>query len=74
MFSEVTERFEHIYKSISLTEKYLTEDSVLSYTVKVHRNSLDDINPLGFVKEQLKAVDDCIAFIRLFSSLLVILF
>ena len=70
LFSEVTERFEHIYKSISLTEKYLTEDSVLSYTVKVHRNSLDDINPLGFVKEQLKAVDDCIAFIRLFSSLL----
>lgn len=70
LFSEVTERFEHIYSSISLTEKYLTEDSVLSYTVKVHRNSLDDINPLGFVKEQLKAVDDCIAFIRLFSSLL----
>ncbi|MBF1310332.1 MAG: DUF262 domain-containing protein [Porphyromonadaceae bacterium] len=70
LFSEVTERFEHIYRSISLTEKYLTEDSVLSYTVKVHRNRLDDINPLGFVKEQLKAVDDCIAFIRLFSSLL----
>lgn len=66
---EITERFEHIYKSISQIESYLDEDNILNYTVKICRNNLDDINSTDFVNENLGKTDS-ITFIRDFTRLL----
>ena len=66
---EITERFEHIYKSISQIESYLDEDNILNYTVKVCRNNLEDISATDFVNEHL-AKTDSITFIRDFTRLL----
>ena len=63
------ERFEHIYKSISLIESYLDEDNILNYSVKICRNNLDDISSADFVNENLDKADS-IAFIRDFTRLL----
>ena len=70
LLSEITERFEHIYKSISKIEGNIDEDNVLSYTIKVYRNSLDDINSTDFVNKELGKADSCISFIRKFTQLL----
>lgn len=53
ILADTTERFEHIYKSISLIENYLDEDNILNYTVKIYRNNLDDISSTDFVNENL---------------------
>ncbi|PTL29777.1 hypothetical protein AXF23_00570 [Prevotella sp. oral taxon 313] len=70
LLSEITERFEHIYKSISKIEGNIDEDNVLNYTIKVYRNSLDDINSTDFVNKELDKADSCISFIREFTQLL----
>ena len=70
LLSEITERFEHIYKSISKIEGNIDEDNVLNYTIKVYRNSLDDINSTDFVNKELGKADSCISFIREFTQLL----
>ena len=67
ILSEITERFEHIYKSISKIEGNIDEDNVLNYTIKVYRNSLDDINSITFVGKELGKADSCISFIRVFT-------
>ena len=67
ILSEITERFEHIYKSISKIEGNIDEDNVLNYTIKVYRNSLDDINSITFVGKELGKADSCISFIRDFT-------
>jgi len=69
ILADMTERFEHIYKSISLIESYLDEDNILNYTVKICRNNLDDISSADFVNENLDKADS-IAFIRDFTRLL----
>ncbi|WP_249117245.1 HNH endonuclease family protein [Prevotella jejuni] len=70
LLSEITERFEHIYKSISKIEGNIDEDNVLNYTIKVYRNSLDEINSTDFVNKELGKADSCISFIRKFTQLL----
>ena len=67
ILSEITERFEYIYKSISKIEGNIDEDNVLNYTIKVYRNSLDDINSITFVGKELGKADSCISFIRDFT-------
>ena len=69
ILADMTERFEHIYKSISLIENYLDEDNILNYTVKIYRNNLGDISSTDFVNENLNKADS-IAFIRDFTRLL----
>lgn len=69
ILSEITERFEHIYKSISQIESYLDEDNILNYTVKICRNNLEDISSTDFVNENLGKTDS-ITFIRDFTRLL----
>ncbi|MDY3104941.1 MAG: DUF262 domain-containing HNH endonuclease family protein [Prevotella sp.] len=69
ILSEITERFEHIYKSISQIESYLDEDNILNYTVKICRNNLDDISSTDFVNENIGEADS-ITFIRDFTRLL----
>ena len=67
ILSEITERFAHIYKSISQIESYLDEDNILNYTVKICRNNLEDISSTDFVNENLGKI----TFIRDFTRLLV---
>ena len=69
ILADMTERFEHIYKSISLIESYFDEDNILNYSVKICRNNLDDISSADFVNENLNKADS-IAFIRDFTRLL----
>lgn len=69
ILSEITRRFEQIYRSISQIENYLDEDNVLNYTIKVYRDNLDDINPIDFVNDKLNQADS-IDFIQTFSRLL----
>lgn len=70
ILSEITERFEHVYKSIAQVEDHLDEDDILNYTVKVFRNNLGDISSTDFVNEHLAKSTDGIAFIRDFVRLL----
>lgn len=67
ILTEITERFEHIYKSIAKIEGNIDEDDVLNYTIKVYRNSLEDVSSTGFIDEELDKADNCISFIREFT-------
>lgn len=68
MVSEVKNRFEHIYKSISKVEGCIDEDDVLTYTLRVYFNSLDASNALQKVDEELGKEDTRIDFIRSFTK------
>lgn len=70
LLSEITERFEHIYKSIAKIEGDIDEDDVLNYTIKVYRNSLDDVSSTTFVDKEIEKADNCISFIKEFMQLL----
>ena len=67
MISEVKNRFEHIYKSISKIEGNIDEDDILTYTLRVYFNSLDASNALQKVDEELGKDDSRIKFIRSFT-------
>ena len=67
---EVTERFEHIYRSISQVEGSIDEDNVLTYTINVYRNTLGETNALDFVEDELAKASNCLDFILSFTSLL----
>lgn len=71
VLSEITERFERIYRSIAKIGDHLDEDNVLNYTVKIVRNSLNDVSATDFVNEQLdsaKGIDFIREFTRVLSS------
>ena len=70
LLAEITERFEHIYKSIAKIEENINEDNVLNYTIKVYRNSLDNVSSRDFVNEQLDKSNSSVAFIQEFTCLL----
>lgn len=67
---EVTERFEHIYRSIAQVEGSIDEDNVLTYTINVYRNTLGETNALDFVEDELAKASNCLDFILSFTSLL----
>ena len=67
ILAEITERFEHIYKSIAKIEANIDEDDVLNYTIKVYQNSLEDVSSTAFVNGELEKADDSISFIREFT-------
>ena len=67
LISEVKNRFEHIYKSISKIEGNIDEDDILTYTLRVYFNSLDASNALQKVDEELGKDDSRINFIRSFT-------
>ena len=70
LLSEITERFEHIYKSTAKIEENINEDNVLNYTIKVYRDSLDTVSSKDFVNEQLDKSNSSVAFIQEFTRLL----
>ena len=67
LISEVKNRFEHIYKSISKIEDNIDEDDILTYTLRVYFNNLNASNALQKVDEELGKDDSRINFIRSFT-------
>lgn len=69
LVTEIKNRFEKIYKSISSIEFRINEDDILLYTLRVHFNSLRETNSLDKINKIL-ADENPIDFIKCFSSLL----
>lgn len=63
---EIKNRFEKIYKSISSIEYRINEDDVLLYTLRVHFNSLWEINSLDKINKIL-ADGNPVDFIKSFT-------
>ena len=60
---ELQERFEHIYKSISVIENNLSEDDVLLYALRVSFNTLNIDVSMEKIEKELKNKDTYINFI-----------
>lgn len=66
LIEEIKNRFEKIYKSISSIEQNINEDDVLTYTLRVHFNSLWESNAIDKINKILSE-NDSISFIKLFT-------
>ncbi|MEL1241687.1 DUF262 domain-containing protein [Flavobacterium flavipallidum] len=73
VINEIKERFEKIYKSISSIEYKISEDDVLTYTLRVHFNSLWENNAVNRVNEELTK-NNGIEFVKEFTKSLAISF
>lgn len=69
LIEEVKNRFEKIYKSISLIEYKLDEDQVLIYTLRVYFNSLEVSNSRERIDAEM-AKKDSLFFIKDFTNTL----
>ncbi len=70
---EIKKRFEKIYKSISSIEYKIDEDDVLSYTLRVHFNSLWESNAIDKINKLLSD-NNPIPFIKSFTNSLAVSF
>ena len=66
LIQEIKKRFEKVYKSISLLENWITEDSILTYTLKVYFNDLKSSDTTKIIDEELKSSEP-IPFIKKFT-------
>ncbi|UOK42517.1 MULTISPECIES: DUF262 domain-containing protein [Flavobacterium] len=73
IIKDIKERFEKIYKSISSIEYKISEDDVLTYTLRVHFNSLWETNAVTKINEEL-AKNNGIEFVKEFTKSLAISF
>lgn len=73
LIEEIKQRFEKIYKSISSIEYRINEDDVLVYTLRVHFNSLWEINAIEKIN-RLLSEENPIPFIKSFTNSLAISF
>lgn len=73
IIKDIKERFEKIYKSISSIEYKISEDDVLTYTLKVHFNSLWETNAVTKINEELTKKNS-ISFVKEFTKSLAISF
>ena len=69
LIEEIKYNFEKIYKSISSIDYKISEDDVLSYALKIHFNSLAELNTLSKINSIL-ADRHAIDFIKIFTHLL----
>lgn len=67
MIEEIKSRFEKIYKSISSIEYRINEDEVLTYTLRVHFNSLWENNAIDKINSLLSE-ENPIPFIKSFTQ------
>ncbi len=67
LVTEIKNRFEEIYKSISTIEYRIGEDDVLLYTLRVYFNSLWESNALERIDKELSSKNP-IDFIKAFSQ------
>ncbi|MFP3040573.1 HNH endonuclease family protein [Treponema primitia] len=71
LLEEIKNRFQEIYESITSIEKYVDEDDVLTYTLRVFFNSLGESNALNKITYILSGVEyDPIVFIKEFTEYL----
>lgn len=73
LIDEIKSRFEKIYKSISSIEYKISEDDVLTYTLRVYFNSLWEANPVDRINKLLSE-ENPISFIKSFTNSLAISF
>ncbi|GAW88415.1 hypothetical protein FPS14_contig00004-0080 [Flavobacterium psychrophilum] len=73
IIKDIKERFEKIYKSISSIEYKISEDDVLTYTLRVHFNSLWENNAVARVNEELTK-NNGIEFVKEFTKSLAVSF
>jgi len=73
LIEEIKSRFEKIYKSISSIEYRVDEDDVLTYTLRVHFNSLWESSSIGKINNFLSE-QNSISFIKSFTQSLAISF
>lgn len=73
LIDEIKKRFEKIYKSISSIEYQIDEDDVLSYTLRVHFNSLWETNAIDKINKLLSD-NNPIPFIKSFTNSLAVSF
>jgi hypothetical protein len=73
LIEEIKNRFEKIYKSISLIEYKVNEDEVLVYTLRVHFNSLWESNATDKINKLLSE-NNPIPFIKSFTNSLAVSF
>lgn len=73
LVSEIKNRFEEIYKNVSIIEDNVKEDDVLIYTLRVFFNSLGEKNAVQKIYSELEK-DTRIVFIRDFTHSLVMSF
>lgn len=64
---ELQERFEHIYKSISVIENNLSEDDVLLYALRVSFNTLNIDVSMEKIEKELKDKNNALNFIMNFT-------
>lgn len=64
---ELQERFEHIYKSISVIENNLSEDDVLLYALRVYFNTFNIDVSMERIEKELKDKNNAINFIMNFT-------
>ena len=67
--SEIKDRFEEIYKSISSIDYKINEDDILLYTARVHFNSLKENNATDKINKSLRE-ENKVDFILNFTKLL----
>lgn len=67
LIEEIKSRFEKIYKSISSIEYRINEDEVLTYTLRVHFNSLWENNAIDKINSLLSE-ENPIPFIKSFTQ------
>lgn len=73
LVSEIKNRFEEVYKYVSIIEDKVKEDDVLIYTLRVFFNSLGEKNAVQKIYSELEK-DTRIVFIRDFTHSLVMSF
>lgn len=73
LVNEIKNRFEEVYKYVSIIEDRVKEDDVLIYTIRVFFNSLGEKNAVQKIYSELEK-DTRIEFIRNFTHSLVMCF
>lgn len=68
LLDELQERFEHIYKAISIIEANINEDDVLLYALRVYFNTLDIDTSTEEIEKRLEEKSNALSFIKGFSQ------
>lgn len=67
---EISDRFEHIYKSIAKIEDRIDEMDVLSYAEHIYFNQITDFDAKKKINDELRKGKEGIAFVKDFSNTL----
>lgn len=68
LLDELQERFEHIYKAISIIEANINEDDVLLYALRIYFNTLDIDTSTEEIEKRLEEKSNALSFIKGFTQ------